>query len=55
MSDDLSRDLTSRMPIVPQHLLALVCGCIIAAVVMAMELCNECGAVVGVIQINESL
>jgi DNA-directed RNA polymerase subunit RPC12/RpoP len=56
MGDDLSRDLTSRMPIVPHSSIGGIdcCGCIIAAVEgTSVELqCNECGAVVGVVQLD---
>jgi hypothetical protein len=49
-------DLTDRMPIVPHGTIAGVdcCGCIVVAVDgHNVELqCNECGAVVGVIQID---
>jgi DNA-directed RNA polymerase subunit RPC12/RpoP len=56
MGDDLSRDLTSRMPIVPHSSIGGIdcCGCIIAALEgTSVELqCNECGAVVGVVQLD---
>src|SRR5260370_40798094 len=56
MADDFSRDLTGRMPIVPHGTIAGVdcCGCIVAAVDGSNVVlqCNECGAVVGVIQID---
>src|SRR4051794_9187978 len=55
MDDDLSRDLTSRMPIIPRETAGVeCCGCIIASVDgTSVELrCNECGAVVGVIQVD---
>ena len=56
MDRDISHDLTSRMPIVPHSTAAGVdcCGCIIATVDGAnVELrCNECGAVVGVVQVD---
>jgi hypothetical protein len=55
MGDDLSHDLTSRMPIVPHETAGVeCCGCIIAAVDGSnVELrCDECGAVVGVIQVD---
>jgi hypothetical protein len=56
MGDDPSDDLTSRMPIVPHGTVAGVdcSGCIIAAVEGTnVELrCNECGAVVGVVQLD---
>jgi hypothetical protein len=52
---DLSHELTSRMPIVPHETAGVeCCGCIIAAVDGTnVELrCNECGAVVGVVQVD---
>ena len=56
MDRDLSNDLTGQMPIVAHETIAGVdcCGCIIAAVDgKNVELrCNECGAVVGVVQID---
>ncbi len=56
MDRDLSESITSRMPIVAHEDVPGVdcCGCIIAAVDGAnVELrCNECGAVVGVVQID---
>ncbi len=56
MDRDLSDDLTGRMPIVAHEEITGVdcCGCIIAAVEGSnVELrCNECGAVVGVVQID---
>jgi hypothetical protein len=56
MDADISDELTSRMPIVPHNTAAGVdcCGCIIAAVDGTnVELrCNECGAVVGVVQVD---
>jgi hypothetical protein len=54
MDRDLSDDLTARMPIVPPGTVTGVdcCGCIVAVVDRSnVELrCNECGAVVGVVQ-----
>jgi hypothetical protein len=51
-----SDDLTGRMPIVAHEDIPGVdcCGCIVAAVEgQNVELrCNECGAVVGVVQID---
>jgi hypothetical protein len=56
MDRDLSDQLTSRMAIVPHETISGVdcCGCIVAAVEGThLELrCNECGAVVGVVQIE---
>ena len=55
MDRDRSDELTSRMPIVPHEAAGVdCCGCIVAAVEGDnVELrCNECGAVVGVIQIG---
>ncbi len=55
MDRELSDDLTSRMPIVPHSTAGVdCCGCIVAAVDgNNVELrCNDCGAVVGVIQVN---
>ena len=55
MDRDRSDELTSRMPIVPHEAAGVACcGCIVAAVEGSnVELrCNECGAVVGVIQID---
>jgi hypothetical protein len=56
MDRDLSDELTGRMPVVPQGAITGVdcCGCIVAAVEGDnVELrCNECGAVVGVMQIG---
>jgi hypothetical protein len=53
---DLSDPLTSRMPVVPHEAITGVdcCGCIVAVVEgTSVELqCNECGAVVGVVQID---
>ena len=52
---DRSDELTSLMPIVAHELAGVdCCGCIVAAVEGDnVELrCNECGAVVGVIQID---
>jgi hypothetical protein len=53
---ELSSELTGRMPIVPHGTIVGVdcCGCIVAALDGTnVELqCNECGAVVGVIQID---
>jgi len=54
MDRDLSNDLTGQMPIVPHQAILGVecCGCIVAAVEgNSVELrCNECGAVLGVVQ-----
>jgi hypothetical protein len=54
--DPMSADLTGRMPIVAHESVPGVecCGCIIATVEGTnVELrCNECGAVVGVVQID---
>jgi hypothetical protein len=56
MDRDLSGQLTGRMPIVPHETVTGVdcCGCIVAAVEGTnVELqCNECGAVMGVVQLN---
>jgi hypothetical protein len=55
MAADISDDLTGSMPIVPHETTGVdCCGCIVAAVDgNNVELrCNECGAVVGVIQID---
>jgi hypothetical protein len=56
MDRDLSDQLTSQMAIVPHETIAGVecCGCIVAAVEGTnVELrCNECGAVVGVVQVD---
>jgi hypothetical protein len=55
MDRDLSEGLTGRMPIVAHEDTAVdCCGCIVARVDGAnVELqCNECGAVVGVVQID---
>ncbi|MEO8596247.1 MAG: hypothetical protein ABI759_23210 [Candidatus Solibacter sp.] len=56
MDRELSDDLTARMPIVLHETVIGVdcCGCIVAAVYgTSVELqCNECGAVVGVVQID---
>jgi hypothetical protein len=55
MADDISDDLTGAMPIVPHEIAGVeCCGCIIAEVDggTAELRCNECGAVVGVIQID---
>jgi hypothetical protein len=56
MDRDLSYELTSQMAIVPHETVSAVdcCGCIVAAVEGTnVELrCNECGAVVGVVQIE---
>ena len=56
MDRDRSDELTGRMPIVPHANIIGVdcCGCIVAAVDGAnVELrCNECGAVLGVVQID---
>src|SRR4029453_3101036 len=55
MDADLSHDLTSRIPIVTHDTAGVeCCGCIIAAVDGTnVELrCNECGAGVGVIQVD---
>jgi hypothetical protein len=56
MYRDASDELTSMMPIIAHESVAGVdcCGCIIAAVEGSnVDLrCNECGAVVGVIQID---
>src|SRR5262245_39378599 len=56
MDRDLSDALTARMPIVPHETITGddCCGCIIAAVGgSSVELrCNECGVVVGVVQID---
>lgn len=55
MDRELSDELTGRMPIVPHSTAGGdCCGCIIAAVDGSnVELqCNDCRAVVGVIQIN---
>jgi hypothetical protein len=53
---DPSDTLTARMPIVPHQTIAGVdcCGCIIAAVDGddAELRCNECGAVLGVVQVD---
>jgi hypothetical protein len=53
---DPSIDITGRMPIVPHETAPGVdcCGCIIAAVDGTnVELrCNECGAVLGVVQVD---
>jgi hypothetical protein len=52
---DLSDDLTARMPIVAHEDAGVdCCGCIVAKVDgRNVELqCNECGAVVGVVQID---
>jgi hypothetical protein len=56
MDRDASDKITGRMPIVAHEEITGVdcCGCIIAAVECTnVELrCNECGAVVGVVQID---
>jgi DNA-directed RNA polymerase subunit RPC12/RpoP len=56
MGSDISSELTGRMPIVPHSTAAGVdcCGSIIAEVEgNNVELrCNECGAVVGVVQLD---
>jgi hypothetical protein len=56
MDRDLSYELTSQMAIVTHETVSGVdcCGCIVAAVEGTnVELrCNECGAVVGVVQIE---
>ncbi len=56
MDRDRSYELTTRMPIVAHEEISGVdcCGCVIAAVDGSnVELsCNECGAVVGVVQID---
>jgi hypothetical protein len=56
MDRDISSELTGRMPIVPHGTAAGVdcCGCIVAVVEGDnVELrCNECGAVVGVVQLD---
>ena len=56
MGRDTSDELTGSMPIVPHGTAPGVecCGCIVAVVEdQSVELrCNECGAVVGVIQID---
>jgi hypothetical protein len=56
MDADLNSELTSGLPIVAHDAVAGVecCGCIIAAVDGTnVELrCNECGAVVGVVQVD---
>jgi ssDNA-binding Zn-finger/Zn-ribbon topoisomerase 1 len=56
MSRDISSELTGRMPFVPHEKVPGVdcCGCIIAVVEgNKVELrCNECGAVVGVVQLD---
>ena len=56
MGRDTSDELTGSMPIVPHGTAPGVecCGCIVAVVEdQNVELrCNECGAVVGVIQID---
>jgi hypothetical protein len=56
MDKDTSNELTSLMPVVQHGAVAGIdcCGCIIAAVEgRTVELrCNECGAVVGVVQID---
>lgn len=56
MDRDASDDLTGQIPIVPHETAAGVdcVGCIVAAVEgNSVELrCNECGAVVGVVQVD---
>jgi hypothetical protein len=55
MDRDRSDELTSRLPIVPHEAAGVdCCGCIIASVDGTnVELrCNECGAVMGVLQID---
>jgi hypothetical protein len=56
MDRDLSDQITSPIAVVPHETIAGVdcCGCIVAAVEGTnVELrCNECGAVVGVVQIE---
>jgi len=56
MDRELSDDINNAMPIVAHETVAGIdcCGCIIAAVDGSnVELrCNECGAVVGVVQID---
>jgi predicted RNA-binding Zn-ribbon protein involved in translation (DUF1610 family) len=56
MERDISSELTARMPIIPHETAAGVdcCGCIVAVVEgNNVELrCNECGAVVGVVQLD---
>jgi hypothetical protein len=56
MGRDMSDELTGLMPVVPHGISQGVecCGCIVAVVEdKNVELqCNECGAVVGVIQID---
>ena len=55
MDGDPNHELTSRMPIVPHETGGVeCCGCIIAAVDGTnVELrCNECEAVVGVVQVD---
>jgi hypothetical protein len=56
MDRDLSDELTSRMPIMPHAAITGVdcCGCIVAAVdgTNVEMRCNECGDVVGVMQID---
>ena len=52
---DASDALTARMPIVAHESAGVnCCGCVVAAVEgSTVELkCNECGAVVGVVQID---
>jgi hypothetical protein len=56
MAPDASDELTSRMPIVAHEAAGVACcGCIVAAVEGSnVELrCNECGAVLGMVQIDE--
>ena len=55
MDHELGAELTRRMPIVAHETASAdCCGCIVAAVEgTSVELrCNECGAVVGVIQLE---
>jgi hypothetical protein len=56
MDKDTSNELTSLMPVVHHGAVTGIhcCGCIIAAVEgQTVELrCNECGAVMGVVQID---
>jgi hypothetical protein len=55
MDKDTSNELTALMPVVAHEAAGIdCCGCIIAAVEgSTVELrCNECGAVMGVVQID---
>jgi len=55
MDHEFSDELTGLMPVVPHGISGVDCsGCIVAVVENTdVELrCNECGSVVGVVQVN---